>query len=64
MTWTPYTACEAVEFEPDAFSEEERLSAWQYLVDSGLVTQLQGWYGRTAAALIDAGLVRPANVEA
>lgn len=34
--------------------------AWQALIDSGVVWKLQGWYGRTAAYLIEAGLCLPA----
>lgn len=45
-------------------TEEEVLEAWQHLVDTGLVWQLQGWYGRTARALIDAGHIAPAHEEA
>ena len=33
------------------------LEAWQLLVNSGTAWQLQGWFGRRAAALIDAGLI-------
>jgi hypothetical protein len=32
------------------------LEAWQILIDEGVVWHLQGWYGRTAAALIAEGL--------
>jgi hypothetical protein len=39
-------------------SIEEQLSAWQALVDTGLVWQLQGWYARTADQLIRDGLIR------
>ena len=40
-------------------SEEEVLEAWQYLVDTGLAWNLQGWFGRTASNLIDAGIINP-----
>jgi hypothetical protein len=39
-------------------SVEEQLRAWQALVDTGLVWQLQGWYARTADQLIRDGLIR------
>jgi len=38
-------------------TEDEQLEAWQYLHDTGLAYQLQGWYGRSAIALIEAGLI-------
>jgi hypothetical protein len=38
----------------------EILEAWQYLIDTGEVWQMQGWFGRTAQALLDRGLCRPA----
>lgn len=38
-------------------TEEEYYSAWQFLVDTGLVWQLQGWFGRTAVQLIEEGLI-------
>ena len=39
-------------------SIKEQLRAWQALVDTGLVWQLQGWYARTADQLIRDGLIR------
>ena len=36
--------------------QDTLVSAWQYLIDTGLAFTLQGWYGRTAAYMIDAGL--------
>jgi hypothetical protein len=41
-------------------AEDVVLSAWQYLVDTGLAWSLQGWFGRTARNLIEAGLITPA----
>jgi hypothetical protein len=43
-----------------AASEEEYLAAWQRLVDTGLVWRLQGTFGRTANALLLAGMIQPA----
>jgi hypothetical protein len=36
-------------------SEEQYLEAWQILIDTGMAYQLQGWFGRTANALIEEG---------
>ena len=36
--------------------EETEIAAWQLLIDSGLVWQLQGYFGRTARDLIEAGI--------
>lgn len=59
---TPFDACAIVEgFSGEEHSEEEHLEAWQYLVDTGLAWSLQGWYGRAAARLIEAGVISPAG---
>lgn len=52
-----YTAVGIAEGFLEADSEEQFLEAWQYLVDTGIVWQLQGWFGRTAQALIDNGYI-------
>lgn len=58
---TPYTACAIVEgFDGEEYTIEEQLEAWQYLVNTGLAWQLQGSYGRTAARLIEEGLIEAA----
>ena len=39
----------------EADSEEQVIQAWQYLIDAGMAWTLQGWFGRQAEALIEAG---------
>ena len=36
--------------------DETLYAAWQFLIDSGAVWTLQGWYRRTARDLIAAGI--------
>ena len=40
-------------------SEEEYLTAWQYLVNTGAAYELDGGYGRKADELIACGLINP-----
>ena len=37
-------------------TEEEVIAAWQYLINTGLAWQLQGYFGRTAQDLLDNGI--------
>jgi len=43
----------------EADSEEQVLEAWQYLHDTRLGYQLQGFFGRTLNQLISEGLINP-----
>lgn len=54
-----YTAVGIAEGFIDAESHEQVFEAWQYLVDTGLAWQLQGWFGRTAHKLIREGFINP-----
>ena len=38
-------------------TEKQEIALWQYGVDTGQVWHLQGWYGRNAQAMIDAGIL-------
>ena len=40
--------------EPE--SEEQVIEAWQHLIDTGMAWKLQGWFGRNAMRLIEAGV--------
>ena len=46
-----------IAYEEGELDEDQMVELFQKLVNSGLAWQLQGHYGRTAQALIDAGLV-------
>ena len=45
--------------EGAGMTEKDYLDMWQYLVDTGMAWRLQGWYGRTASALLEQGLIHP-----
>lgn len=46
-----------IAYETGQLAEEDTIAFFQTLVDTGLVWRLQGSYGRTAAVLIEEGLV-------
>jgi len=59
IEFTPYLASAYAEgfCEGEDATFEEQISAWSYLIKTGMVWQLQGWYGRTAHSLINSGLL-------
>ena len=58
--WTPNDAVAACEgFDGESHTVDEMISAWQYLIDTGLAWSLQGFFGRQAAALINQGVCAP-----
>ena len=54
-----YRAAMLAEGVEETDDEEELRAAWQYLHDTRLAYQLQGWFGRQATALIEAGVINP-----
>ena len=38
---------------------DQMQEAWQILVDTGLAWSRQGWFGREATRLIEAGVIQP-----
>ena len=46
-----------IAYEAGELDEPDILEGFQHLVNSGLAWKLQGHYGRTAARLIEAGLI-------
>ena len=53
---TTYRATMIAEGVEEPKNEEEYIQAWQHLIDTGVVWNLQGWFGRTATALIAEGI--------
>lgn len=45
-----------IAYESGELDEDSIVALFQRLIDNGMAWRLQGHYGRTAAALIDAGL--------
>ena len=53
-----YQAVELAEGFIEAESEEQVIEAWQYLHDTRLGYQLQGFFGRTLNQLLEEGIIQ------
>tara|TARA_Y100001970_G_scaffold190812_1_gene232058 strand:+ start:266 stop:460 length:195 start_codon:yes stop_codon:yes gene_type:complete len=56
-------AIDIAEGYTEADNEEQYIAAWQQLIDTGLAWSLQGWFGRTAMAMIEDGTCRKGDHE-
>ena len=61
---TPFEATMYAEGVYTADCDEEVYAAWQILVDTGMAWTLQGWFGRTASALLEQYLILEGDIEA
>lgn len=59
IVWNSYTATAYAEGfgEGEDGTPEQKLQAWAWLIKNGVVWSLQGFFGRTATQLIDAGII-------
>jgi len=57
MTKALNLSSQIIAYETGELNHDEIVQLFQNLVDTGLAWSLQGHYGRTAQALIDAGLI-------
>jgi len=58
-----YNATMIAEGAMDETSEMSYIQAWQHLVDTGVVWELQGFFGRAAHRMLSEGTLQPAPVE-
>jgi len=58
-----FTAVGLAEGFIESDDKKEIIKAWQHLINTGLVNTLQGFFGRTAARLIEQGICKPKEKE-
>ena len=58
-----YNATMIAEGTMDETSDMSYVQAWQHLVDTGVVWELQGFYGRAAHRMLSEGTLQPAPLE-
>ena len=50
-----------IAYEEGQITEDEEIALFQHLIDTGTCWQLEGYYHRMGATLIEAGLIKPAE---
>ena len=60
---TSLEAISLIEGLDETEDENKLIAAWQYLINTGLVWELQGRFGRTAVHLIESGICTPPKTE-
>lgn len=61
--WGLFDAVMIAEGAIEAPSTEHAIEAWAHLIKTGYAFHLQGWFGRQASRMIDAGLIdRSGNI--
>lgn len=58
-----YNATMIAEGAMDETNDMSYIQAWQHLVDTGVVWELQGFFGRAAHRMLSEGTLQPAPVE-
>jgi len=51
-----------IKYEMGKLNDDDIIALFQELIDNGMAWTLQGHYGRTAKALIEAGYCKPKQV--
>ena len=58
-----YNATMITEGAMNETNDKSYIQAWQHLVDTGVVWELQGFFGRAAHRMLSEGTLRPAPIE-
>jgi hypothetical protein len=48
-----------IAYEEGQITDDEEITFFQHLIETGTCWQLQGYYQRVGATLIEAGLIKP-----